>query len=146
MRTILQRVKKASVLINGVEKNEIAEGLMVLCAFEEEDNLEKIQYVANKIVNLRIFADSEDKLNLSVLDKKGEILIVSNFTLYANCDKGRRPCFNRAAAPNISEAMYDTFVNEVKSYGLTVKTGKFGADMLVDISNDGPVTVMVESK
>ena len=146
MRTIIQRVKKASVLIDNSEKNEINNGLMVLCAFEETDTNEKIEYVANKIVNLRIFADCEDKLNLSLLDIKGEILIVSNFTLYGNCDKGRRPCFNRAAKPDISEKMYDYFVEEVKKYGLTVKTGKFGADMLVDISNDGPVTVMVESK
>ena len=146
MRTIIQRVNRASVLIDGKEKNETGKGLMVLCAFEEEDNKEKIEYVANKIVNLRIFTDENDKLNLSALDIKGEILIVSNFTLYGNCDKGRRPCFNRAAKPEISEQMYNEFVNEVKKYGLTVKTGKFGADMLVDIQNDGPVTVMVESK
>lgn len=146
MRTVIQRVNRASVLIDGLEKNETGKGLMVLCAFEEEDNTEKIKYVANKIVNLRIFSDEEDKLNLSLLDIKGEILIVSNFTLYGNCDKGRRPNFTRAAKPEISENMYNTFVNEVKSYGLTVKTGKFGADMFVDIQNDGPVTVIVESK
>lgn len=146
MRTVVQRVKNASVVIDGKDKNEINKGLMVLCAFEEEDDLEKIKYVANKIVNLRIFSDDEDKLNLSLLDIKGDILIVSNFTLYGNCDKGRRPNFTRAAKPEISEKMYDNFVEEVKTYGLTVKTGKFGADMLVDIKNDGPVTVIVESK
>ena len=146
MRTVIQRVKSASVVINGSEKNEINKGLMVLCAFEEEDNLEKIKYVANKIMNLRIFSDEDDKLNLSLLDIKGDILIVSNFTLYGNCDKGRRPNFTRAAKPEISEKMYDDFVTEIKSYGVKVETGKFGADMLCDIQNDGPVTVIVESK
>ena len=146
MRTVIQRVKSASVLINGSDKNEINKGLMVLCAFEEEDNIEKIKYVANKIMNLRIFSDENDKLNLSLLDIKGDILIVSNFTLYGNCVKGRRPNFTRAAKPELSEKMYDAFVEEIKSYGLKVETGKFGADMLCDIQNDGPVTVIVESK
>ena len=146
MRTVIQRVKSASVLINGSDKNEINKGLMALCAFEEEDNIEKIKYVANKIMNLRIFSDENDKLNLSLLDIKGDILIVSNFTLYGNCDKGRRPNFTRAAKPELSEKMYDAFVEEIKSYGLKVETGKFGADMLCDIQNDGPVTVIVESK
>ena len=146
MRTIIQRVKSAAVTIDNAARNEINSGLMVLCAFEEEDNQEKIEYVANKIMNLRIFPDSDDRLNLSLLDIKGDILIVSNFTLYGDCSKGRRPNFTRAAKPELSEKMYDSFVEEIKKYGLHTETGKFGADMLCDIQNDGPVTVIVESK
>lgn len=146
MRAVVQRVKKASVLIDNLEKNEINEGLMILCAFEDEDNLDKIKYVADKIINLRIFADSEGKLNLSLQDIKGEMLVVSNFTLYGDCSHGRRPSFIRASKPEISENLYNLFVEELVKSGLAVKTGKFGADMLVDISNDGPVTLIVESK
>ena len=146
MRCIVQRVKKASVVIDNAEKREINGGLVVLCAFEDEDNSERIKYVTDKILNLRIFTDENDKLNLSLLDVKGELLVVSNFTLYGDCSKGRRPSFVRASAPSISEGLYEEFLAELRKYDVKMETGKFGADMLVDISNDGPVTLIVESK
>lgn len=146
MRCVVQRVKKACVVIDGGEKNEIGQGLVVLCAFEDDDNLEKIKFVAEKIAGLRIFTDENDKLNLSIFDVEGELLIVSNFTLYGDCTHGRRPSFIRASKPEISKKLYEEFVQELKNKNLVVKTGKFGADMLVSIDNDGPVTLIVESK
>ncbi len=146
MRCIVQRVKSASVLIDGEKKNKIGNGLMVLCAFEEQDEQKKIDYVADKILNLRIFSDENDKLNLSLFDTKGDVLIVSNFTLYGDCSHGRRPSFVRSAHGDVSEKMYDYFVAKMKESGLKIQTGKFGADMLVDLKNDGPVTLIVESK
>lgn len=144
MRAIVQRVTKASVEIEEKEKNTIGKGLLVLCAFREEDTEKKIKWAANRISKLRIFKDKNDKLNRSVIDEKGEILIVSNFTLYGNCSHGTRPDFSKAAKAQTSLPMYELFVRELEQRA-PVKTGKFGGSMVLDIIADGPATVVVEN-
>ena len=146
MRTIIQRVTSASVTINNDIMRDIGKGLVVLCAFTESDTPQDIAYVADKIAGLRIFSDSSDKLNLSVKDIGGEVLIVSNFTLYGDTTHGKRPSFSRSAKGDISLPLYDMFVAQMKGQNVPVATGEFGADMQLELINDGPVTVMVESK
>ena len=146
MRAVVQRVRKSSVAIDGVTVGEISQGLMVLLGVGKEDTEKDVEYLAEKIAGLRIFTDAEDKMNLSVQDIQGEILVVSQFTLYADCRKGKRPGFSDAALPDQAVSLYEQFVARLKEMGFTVETGQFGADMLVSIDNDGPVTILLDSE
>ncbi len=144
MKIVLQRVKRSSVSVGGEQISSISRGLMVLFGAEKGDTEEALKYLADKTLNLRIFPDDEGKMNLSVKDIAGELLVVSQFTLAGDCSKGRRPGFDRAAPPAEAETLYKKFIRELSESGLTVAEGKFGADMLVDIQNDGPVTFILE--
>ncbi len=144
MKAVLQRVKHASVSINGETFSEIKEGLLILYGVEKGDTREKMEWMVRKIPNLRIFEDENEKMNLSVSDIKGEILVVSQFTLAADCKKGTRPGFDMAELPAPAEKMYEDFVSELKKSGLVVKTGKFGAMMDISLCNNGPVTIILE--
>lgn len=147
MRVVLQRVSKADVLINKSTRNSIGNGLMLLVCFEEADSMEDIHWMIQKIINLRIFPDSEGKMNLSVTDVEGELLVVSQFTLYASTKKGNRPSFIRAAKPEISVPLYNHFLSKLSETNLkAVKAGEFGASMEVTLTNDGPVTIIIDSK
>ena len=132
--------------VGGETVASIRQGLVILLGVGDGDTPNDADYLAVKCANLRIFTDAEDKFNLSALDVGAEILVISQFTLYADCRKGRRPSFIEAADPAVSEPLYEYFVEQVEKTGLRTATGRFGADMLVAINNDGPVTVMVESK
>ena len=141
MRTIIQRVQHASVAIDGAVRSEIGKGLLILVGFEDSDTDKEIVRMAKKIVNMRIFDDNKGVMNRSVLEIGGEILIVSQFTLYASTKKGNRPSYIRAAKPDIAIPLYESFCKEVEmQLGREVKTGVFGADMKVYLLNDGPVT------
>lgn len=144
MKAVLQRVKHASVRIDGKIYSEIKEGLLIFYGVEKEDTREKMEWMAKKIPNLRIFEDENEKMNLSVSDIKGEILVVSQFTLAADCRKGTRPGFDKAEHPSIAEKMYEDFIAELKKSGLNIKTGKFGAMMDIELCNNGPVTIILE--
>lgn len=146
MRVVLQRAKRAEVRVSGDVVGKINRGLMLLVGVTHEDTIEDAAYVAEKIANLRIFEDDQDKMNLSLLDVKGQILSVSQFTLYGDCRKGRRPNFMDAAKPDHAETIYEAFNDELRGKGIVVETGRFGAMMDVDFVNDGPVTLIVESK
>jgi D-aminoacyl-tRNA deacylase len=147
MRLVIQRVSEASVLIEGVVKASIGWGLLLLLGVEEADTQEDIQWLCGKTSKLRIFNDEAGLLNLSVQDIKGEILVVSQFTLHASTKKGNRPSFIRAAKPDFAIPVYEAFVKELEQEtGLPVKTGEFGADMKVRLLNDGPVTIIIDSK
>lgn len=146
MKALLQRVTGASVSVGGEVVGSIGRGLVVLVGVASGDSDKDIQYLAQKIVNLRIFADEAEKFNLSALDIKGELLLVSQFTLLADTRKGRRPSFTGAAPPAQAEALFQQFVDEVKASGLRVATGRFQQYMQVEIHNDGPVTVMLDSQ
>jgi len=145
MRAVIQRVEKAAVTINHKERREISTGLVILLGVGKNDRKEIIPKFAEKIVNLRIFSNPEEKFDYSLLDIKGEILIISQFTLYADCAGGRRPDFTAAARPEIAEEFYQMFINEIKKYSLKVVTGEFASQMLVEIFNDGPVTITLDS-
>ena len=142
MRIVLQRALKSSVIIDNDEKREISQGLNILVGISENDTKKEVDYLADKCLGLRIFSDSDDKLNLSVLDIKGEILAISNFTLYGDSRKGKRPSFIKAGKPSMSKELYEY----LKLSGLTIKTGEFGADMEVSIINDGPVTLILDTE
>ena len=144
MKIILQRVARASVSVKGVVIASINKGLLVLFGAEQTDNDEKIDFLAEKILNLRIFPDENGKMNLSCLDICGEVLVVSQFTLAADCKKGRRPGFDNAASNAEAELLYKNFIEKVSRSGLQVATGEFGADMQVELINDGPVTFILE--
>ena len=144
MRAILQRVTEANVKVDGEIIGQIGNGLMILVGFGKEDTEEKLEWMVNKILNLRVFSDEDDKISFSVTDISGELLIVSQFTLYWNCKKGTRPSFDGALDPINAEKLYDKFVEKMKNSGLKVQTGSFGADMKVSLVNDGPVTVELE--
>ncbi len=146
MRLLIQRVSETTVSIDGAVHSSIGKGLLVLIGIHQSDSSSDIPWLAKKLVELRIFEDENDKMNRSVLDIKGEILVISQFTLYADCRRGRRPDFIDAANPKLAEQLYDEFVNEVKTYGLTVKTGVFAANMQVSLVNDGPVTIILDSR
>jgi len=151
LKAIVQRVSEASVSIKNEteelkEKNRIGKGLVVLLGVGKEDGEEDAEYLAEKISNLRIFPDENDRMNLSVLDVGGEVLAISQFTLYGDCRKGRRPDFTSAAPPEMAKGLYEKFIENVKAKGVEVKSGEFQARMLVNIRNDGPVTILLESK
>jgi D-aminoacyl-tRNA deacylase len=147
MRAVVQRVSKASVVIDGTEKAFISQGLLVLVGIENTDNSEDCEWLSGKIVRLRIFSDIQQQMNLSVQEVGGEILVVSQFTLYAGTKKGNRPSFIRASKPDVAIPLYDTFIKQLeKDLGKPVKTGLFGADMKVNLVNDGPVTILIDTK
>jgi len=144
MRALLQRVSKASVTVEDKVISQIGKGLVVLLGIGPNDGEEQATFLAEKIANLRIFEDEQGKTNLSVLDVKGEVIIVSQFTLYADTRKGRRPSFIDAALPNIAEPLVNRFIELLRAYGVPTQMGQFGAHMLVEIHNDGPVTIWLE--
>lgn len=146
MRAVVQRVKKSKVTVSEKVVGEINKGIMVLLGVGQQDDKSDVDYLTEKIINLRIFEDNNGKMNKSLLDIEGELLVVSQFTLYGDCRKGRRPGFDKAARPEIAKELYDSFVNRCREHGVTTRTGIFQADMLVDISNDGPVTLLLDSK
>jgi D-tyrosyl-tRNA(Tyr) deacylase len=147
MRVVIQRVSEASVTIEGKVNAEIGQGLLVLLGIENEDTQEDIDWLCKKVTNLRIFSDDEDKMNLSVLDIKGEIIVVSQFTLHASTKKGNRPSYIRAAKPDFAIPMYEKFTDRLSEVsGTKVQTGIFAADMKVRLLNDGPVTISIDSK
>jgi D-aminoacyl-tRNA deacylase len=144
MRLLVQRVSSASVVINSKTEGKISHGLLVLCGFQKGDKIEKIPRLVDKCVQLRIFNDENGKMNLSLLDVAGELLVISQFTLYANCRKGRRPSFDSSMPPDEAERMYDLLLDEFSKSGLKVESGIFGAMMEVSLVNDGPVTIMLD--
>jgi len=147
MRALIQRVRKASVSIGGTVAGQIGPGLLVLFGVTHSDTESDAAYLAEKLANLRIFEDEDGKMNRSLIECGGEALVVSQFTLYGDCRKGRRPGFSEAAAPELAVPLYEKFVELLSvQIGKKVPTGEFGADMLVSLENDGPVTFMVESK
>ena len=146
MRLVVQRVSEASVEIEGKINGQIKQGFMVLVGITNDDNEEIVDKMVNKLINLRIFEDENEKLNLSLMDIKGEILSISQFTLYANCKKGRRPSFIDAAKPDVSSPLYDYFNKMLEKKGVKVERGVFGAMMEVSLINDGPVTIILDSK
>lgn len=144
MRVILQRVSEASVTVDEKIIGKIGNGLLILSGFGKDDTEENIDAMVNKILKLRVFSDENDKINLSVTDIQGELLAVSQFTLYWNCRKGTRPSFDGAMEPKRAEELYNIFVEKLRQSGLKTETGSFGADMKVALVNDGPVTVELE--
>jgi len=147
MRAVVQRVSRAEVRVDGNTVGRIKKGILVLLGVGRDDNEQDLQWMADKVVNLRIFEDENDKMNLSVLDVGGQVLVVSQFTLYGDCRKGKRPSYSSAAAPGDAERMYTAFVETIESrYGIKVETGVFQAMMEVDLVNDGPVTLLLDSK
>ena len=144
MRAVLQRVDQAAVTVGGEAVGKIGRGLLVLLGVEQGDGEEEVRWMARKTAELRIFRDAEGKMNLSVQEVGGAVLAVSQFTLLADCRKGRRPGFDRAAAPAEGERLYDLYCAELRKLGLAVETGRFGAEMLVDLRNHGPVTIILE--
>jgi D-aminoacyl-tRNA deacylase len=147
MIAVIQRVSAASVVIEGKTKASINTGLLVLVGIEDADGIEDIQWLAAKITNLRIFNDESSVMNKSVLDQNGDIIIVSQFTLHASTKKGNRPSYLKASKPNVAIPLYEKFVNEVSVHlGKPVQTGEFGADMKVSLVNDGPVTIIIDTK
>ena len=147
MRSVIQRVSEASVTINGTVKGAIKTGLLVLLAVEESDSTDDIEWLSGKIVRLRIFNDAEGVMNRSVQDVNGELLLVSQFTLFASTKKGNRPSYSRSAAPGIAIPLYEKFIARLTlDFGKPVQTGEFGAHMVVSLANDGPVTIIIDSK
>ena len=146
MKLVIQRVSRAKVTSGDELLGEIGEGLMVLCGVMEGDGMEDVQWLADKTEKLRIFTDAEDKLNLSVKDIGGSILVVSNFTLGGDCRKGNRPSFVRAAKHPLSEDLYEAYVAALREKGITVATGRFGAHMEIDMCAAGPITILIDSQ
>ncbi len=146
MRAVVQRVRRARVVIDGATAGEIGVGLLVLLGVAPTDTPEQARWLAQKIAGLRIFGDDEGKMNRDVTEAGGGVLIVSQFTLYGDCRKGRRPSFVDAAPPPIAIPLYEAFIDSVKLLGVPVATGRFGADMQVELVNDGPVTLIIDSK
>src|SRR5512143_4029587 len=144
MRALLQRVSKASVTVEGQTISAIGNGLLILLGVGHGDGEEQARFLADKIANLRVFEDNQGKTNLSILDVKGEAIIVSQFTLYADSRKGRRPSFIDAALPEVAEPLVNRFIELLRSHGVPTQSGKFGAHMEVEIHNDGPVTIWLE--
>lgn len=144
MRVLIQRVSKASVSIEDKVISHIGKGLVVLLGIGQGDGDEQVRSLAEKVANLRIFEDEQGKTNLSVLDVQGEAIVVSQFTLYADARKGRRPSFTDAALPDVAEPLVNRFVELLRGHGVPAQTGQFGAHMLVEIYNDGPVTIWLE--
>jgi len=147
MRVVLQRVSEASVMIDRNVKSSIEKGFLILVGIEAEDTQEDIEWLCRKIINMRIFGDEDDKMNLSLKDIDGEALIISQFTLHASTKKGNRPGFIKAAKPEVAIPLYEAFIKEFeKQFKKEVGTGEFGADMKVSLLNDGPVTIIIDSK
>jgi D-tyrosyl-tRNA(Tyr) deacylase len=144
MRALLQRVSRASVTVDGKVISRIGKGLVILLGVGHGDGEVQVSFLAEKISNLRIFEDDQGKTNLSILDVQGEAIVVSQFTLYADTRKGRRPSFIEAALPDVAEPLVDRFVELLRGHGIPTQSGKFGAHMEVEIHNDGPVTVWLE--
>jgi len=144
MRALLQRVSSASVTVEGQTISSMGKGLLILLGVGHDDGEEQTKFLAEKIANLRIFEDEQGKTNLSILDVGGDAIVVSQFTLYANTQKGRRPSFIEAALPEVAEPLVDRFVELLRRHGVPTQTGKFGAHMEVEIHNDGPVTIWLE--
>ena len=146
MRAVVQRVTNADVKIDGIVNGKIDDGLLVLLCVGNGDTEEDMKYIADKIIKLRIFSDENDKMNLSLEDVGGSMLVISQFTLYGDCSHGRRPYFGNAMEPVSANEMYEKFVAYIKEQGIHTETGEFGADMKVSLTNDGPVTIILESK
>lgn len=146
MRSVIQRVNRASVEVDGETIGKIDKGILVLLGVCDDDTEEDMIWLADKIMGLRIFTDENDKMNLSLDDVGGGLLVVSQFTLYGDCRKGRRPCFTGAGKPDFANEMYMKFVRYCRTKTGTVETGEFGADMKVELENDGPVTLIIDSK
>lgn len=146
MRAVVQRVTSSKVLVGDETVGNINRGLLVLLGVTHDDTSKDVDYMVDKILNLRIFEDENDKMNLSVRDIEGDVLVVSQFTLYGDCRKGKRPSFTEAAKPELANKLYEEFVEIAKQHELRVQTGKFQTHMLVDISNDGPVTMLIDSR
>jgi D-aminoacyl-tRNA deacylase len=147
MRVVIQRVSSSSVKINGEIKGKTGTGLVILAGFEEADTNEDLNWLSAKIVNLRIFSDDEDKMNLSIKDVNGDVLLISQFTLHASTKNGNRPAFLKAAKPPTAIPLYNTFISHLeKDLGKKIARGEFGADMKVELVNDGPVTIVMDSK
>ena len=144
MRTVVQRVRSSSVEIDGKIVGKIGKGLMILVGIRHDDTKKQVEWMADKIKKLRIFEDEDGKMNLSAKDVGAEYLIVSQFTLYGDCKKGTRPSFTDAAVPSVAIPLYEYFIELMKADGDNVQTGEFGADMLVSIENDGPVTMVID--
>lgn len=146
MRAVVQRVTNADVKIDGRVNGKIDNGLLVLLGVGNGDTEEDMKYIADKIIKLRIFSDENDKMNLSLEDVGGSMLVISQFTLYGDCSHGRRPYFGNAMEPVSANEMYEKFVAYIRGQGIHTETGEFGADMKVSLTNDGPVTIILESK
>lgn len=146
MRVVIQRVKNASVEIDNKVNGKINTGFLVLLGIASTDTKQDVDYLVKKVVNLRVFSDENDKMNLALKDINGELLVISQFTLYGNCKDGNRPSFIEAARPDVAIPLYEYFVEECKKQIPVVETGIFGADMKVSLLNDGPVTIIIESK
>ena len=144
MRTVVQRVRSSSVEIDGRIVGKIGKGLMILVGIRHDDTKKQVEWMADKIKKLRIFEDEDGKMNLSAKDVGAEYLIVSQFTLYGDCKKGTRPSFTDAAVPSVAIPLYEYFIELMRADGDNVQTGEFGADMLVSIENDGPVTMVID--
>ena len=145
MRFVIQRVNKASVKVDGNTIGKIDKGFLVLIGITHEDTKEIADKMCKKMINLRVFSDENDKMNLSLKDVNGELLLVSQFTLYANCKRGNRPDFIQAAKPDVANEMYEYIISQCKQENIKVQTGSFGADMKVELENDGPVTIVLDS-
>lgn len=146
MKAVVQRVSASSVTVDGEQIAKIGRGLAVLLGVEKGDTMGDVNFLAEKIANLRIFEDNAGKMNLSVLDIHGEALVVSQFTLLGDCSKGRRPGFDKAASPDLADSLYNEFVEMLNACGVPVQTGRFGAKMLFDIANYGPVTLILDTR
>lgn len=146
MRAVIQRVKHSSVTVDGKILGEIGNGLLVLLGVTHTDTEKEVNWMASKVKDLRIFEDAEGKMNLGLEDIKGELLVISQFTLYGNCIKGRRPGFTEAAKPDLAEPLYEKFLEKCRSFGIKTESGEFGADMKVELLNDGPVTMIIDTK
>lgn len=146
MRIVAQRVSKASVSIDGILHSEINYGFLVLLGISDDDRNEDIEWLTQKIIKLRVFGDELGKMNRSIQDVNGEILIVSQFTLFASVKKGNRPSFVASASPETAIPLYEKFIYQLKKYDLKIQTGVFGANMQIELVNDGPVTIIIDSK
>lgn len=146
MRAVIQRVSKGTVSVQNEIVGEINDGIVVLLGISDNDTEQDVEYLVNKIVGLRIFENDEGKFDKSLLDIKGELLVVSQFTLYGDCRKGRRPSFTQAAPHDKAEELYSLFIKKSLQHGIRVETGQFQKEMLVKIHNDGPVTILLDSK
>ncbi|MEF9953081.1 MAG: D-aminoacyl-tRNA deacylase [Clostridium sp.] len=146
MRGVVQRVDYSKVEVDNQLIGDTGKGLLVLLGVEDDDTIDDMKYMVDKITNLRIFEDENDKMNLSLLDVKGELMVVSQFTLYGDCRRGRRPNFMGAAKPDFAKSMYEDFIEEAKKVVSKVSNGSFGAHMNVSLLNNGPVTILLDSK